>query len=1109
MKKLRYTLAALAAFASASVFAATWTVTSTGDDASDPATLRGAIAAASDGDTIEFAASLAGGAVLLDSSLGPISVTRAVVVEGPAAGRIALDMQNAACPILQSFDSDVSVTLRNLEFRNMKNTSGSYRQPQKTDPKTGPAVSILGTATIENCYFHDLWMSQTEDNGGDLYSDGGPALRVMGNLTMTGCEFRNNNLTANTGGVGSAVVVGGPTVSISGCDFVGNGRNAAPKGGTLVVLGSTTDFTADGCLFATNAVQFGQGGILFRQDIASGTFRVRNSVFRAFSGNSGWKNGGAVGCEGGGSARFVFANDEFSGIRFGGWGGAVRIESGSAEAVFANCTFLNVVGYEWGAVTDTRGKTVVVNCTAAGNVNTKNEARCSGTFFAINNVSLLNTVCTWNYSGNGAVWNDTARYGGTLNAYNSVNHLIHGGYNTAVGVQDYDASTVLFQESFATVSRIVDYNLGTAISSPVLTKDADDPDHVPGVVAISPYGILAGKGWPVKHDADWANIAYSQDGGATWTALLGSADAATTLLAADSRGLAYDDKDGVPVPPIGAARDVASEQVDAITILAFAVDTASVSWTEATATLTLHFAPGVDRAAVTAWVKPDGGEAVVWATATATSQNTSVLLTGLSPSTGYTVHFTLAVDGDETVYTTGDYPFTTDSLAAPVVSDVGETTATATASFAIPEGSGWTAARAVFTPVGGGEAVSVEADDLDELVFIGSLLADRDYTVAIEVSREGYAVTSPSAYFQTPFSGTLATSPFRRRIVFTTSGYDGGSTLENFPVLVRLSNETVPGFDPTAIDAAAIRFADMNGNLLAHEVDTWATTADGESTIWVCIPELSGRTTQFALYCKSSASAALTSARDPSRTWLLGGYVGVWHFGKPTVGEDGIPVYADSTGHGLSASPNMASNAPVFPGVAADEWAASVVGTAIQSTQGLYLPTARLSAWADVAAAAISAEAWIHRNNATTGEQKILSSFNSWDHGIQLRVSDRYWYGGGGLTQWSADYPITNAWTHIAAAWAKSGGGYVRVSGEVALSNRTGAEDVGFTMYSLTSNGGGGEAYKGLADEFRLRQGVSSVDWADATYDTSRPGTDFLTYGAYEPINTGFMMLLR
>ena len=1087
--------------------AGTLTVTSTGDDAADPATLRGAIAAAADGDTIAFDEALAGQAVLLDASLGPLAVTKNVEIVGPLSGRVALDMQNAACPILQSFDPAMSVTLRNLEFRNMKNTSGAYQQPQQSDPKTGPAVSITGSATIEDCDFHDLWMSQTEGNGSDTKSDGGSALRVAGNLSMARCEFRNNNLSASTGGIGS-VVVGGATVSIADCSFVGNGASAAPKGGTLAVLGSTTDFTLDHCLFATNAAQYGQGGIMFRQDISSGTFRIRNSIFRAFSGNRGWKNGGAIGYDGGGAVRFVFENDEFSDIYFGGWGGAVRLENSSGAAAFANCTFVNCAGNEWGGTVDTRCQTLYVNCTFVGNVNAHSNNNGSGTAFAISDVSLLNTVCTWNYSNGGSVWNDTSRYGGTLRVLNSYNHAAGTAPNVTDNAMDYTADTIFFAEPFRAVSKIQSYTVSTPISSPVLSYNANDPDGVPGVVEISPYGVLADAGWPVKHDADWENVAYSKDGGATWTALVGSETAATILLAADSRGLAYNlNPSDTPVPPIGSAQLVAGEEAP-VEVLAFSVDAETVTWTDATALLALHFAEGVPSAVVTAYVAQDGGEPVEWTNfvVSASVSATSVFLTGLLPDTAYEASVSVLAYGEIEPVSIPSVAFSTKGIGAPTVTGIGVNTATATAVFSIPATSPWTSARAVFVPEDGSQEMVVDASALDELVFTGALLADKDYHVRIEVVREGWVASSPATFFQTPYEGRLSTALFFKRAVFTVSGYDGDSALTNFPVLVRLSSAAMPGFNPTEIAPGGLRFSDANGLLLAHEVDTWANEADGECAVWVSLPLIEGRTTKFTMYCcKPSQSAFVTPARDSSRTWLLAGYIGVWHFGEPSTNAAGLAAYADSTGHGLDASPTRADNTPIFrPG------ATNVVGSAIQCRGGLFLPDEALAAWAAPHAAAVSIEAWVHGNGALSNDQKILSSYSSWDHGIALRLNDRYWYGAGNIRQWPSDYAIGNdAWKHLAAAWSATDNiGYVRVDGALALSGLHGAEDLGFAQYSLTSNGGNGEVFRGLADEFRVRRGVSSADWTQAVYDTSRPGTDFLTYGEMHQL-LGLTIMVR
>ena len=99
------------------------------------------------------------------------------------------------------------------------------------------------------------------------------------------------------------------------------------------------------------------------------------------------------------------------------------------------------------------------------------------------------------------------------------------------------------------------------------------------------------------------------------------------------------------------------------------------------------------------------------------------------------------------------------------------------------------------------------------------------------------------------FAGTLDTSRFHRMLSFTASGYDGASTLTNFPVLVRLSEESVAGFryaefgDATNDVYAALRFADATGRNLDYEIDFWNT--NGQSAIWVSLPVLSGQATDI------------------------------------------------------------------------------------------------------------------------------------------------------------------------------------------------------------------------------------------------------------------------
>ena len=79
----------------------------------------------------------------------------------------------------------------------------------------------------------------------------------------------------------------------------------------------------------------------------------------------------------------------------------------------------------------------------------------------------------------------------------------------------------------------------------------------------------------------------------------------------------------------------------------------------------------------------------------------------------------------------------------------------------------------------------------------------------------------------------LDTTLFAKKSDITVSGYAGSTPLANFPVLVRLAANSPDGFDygDCAADGSDLRFADANGDLIPHEIDTW-NDASGESLVW-------------------------------------------------------------------------------------------------------------------------------------------------------------------------------------------------------------------------------------------------------------------------------------
>ena len=127
----------------------------------------------------------------------------------------------------------------------------------------------------------------------------------------------------------------------------------------------------------------------------------------------------------------------------------------------------------------------------------------------------------------------------------------------------------------------------------------------------------------------------------------------------------------------------------------------------------------------------------------------------------------------------------------------------------------------------------------------------------------------------------------------TVAGYAGTTTLQNFPVLVKLSESAVPGFHYTdcAAGGADLSFADAAGNALPFDVDTW--NASGTSLVWVLLPEVApGGATSF----KMGWSDPNPPAANAAAVWTGSGHKGVWHMNAAS------PADASGSGNGGTAA---------------------------------------------------------------------------------------------------------------------------------------------------------------------------------------------------------------
>ena len=334
----------------------------------------------------------------------------------------------------------------------------------------------------------------------------------------------------------------------------------------------------------------------------------------------------------------------------------------------------------------------------------------------------------------------------------------------------------------------------------------------------------------------------------------------------------------------------------------------------------------------------------------------------------------------------------------------------------------------------------------------------------------------------------LDASPFDFRVPIAVSGYAGAAPLTNFPVLVALSADSPAGFrySDCAADGSDLRFADADGNLLPHEVDTW--NAAGESLVWVGLPVLTNGAA-FTMYY-GSAHPGPASAQN---LWSLAGYAGVWHL------TDGH----DSTTNGLDGT--------LVAGISAA--ADSKLGGALD------FDTAKMSVGTTPngdLASGFSLEAWCHarrltdKNGKTNGGNALF--------GKNLTMSVRVQGSGIQLTTPGVlDHPgancaiAANQWFHLGLTFKPN----TATSGKTTVADQYKVYRDGVQKASLGASRipnlanssemwlGGNQwseqDFDGILDEFRLSYSIRSADWLKAAFDTAAAPASFVTLGPAEP----------
>ena len=340
------------------------------------------------------------------------------------------------------------------------------------------------------------------------------------------------------------------------------------------------------------------------------------------------------------------------------------------------------------------------------------------------------------------------------------------------------------------------------------------------------------------------------------------------------------------------------------------------------------------------------------------------------------------------------------------------------------------------------------------------------------------------------FGEILEPTLFTKKCDFTVSGYAGSSTLEDFPVLVRLSEGSPVGFsyDDCAAGGADLRFTDVVGNLVPHEIETWNT--EGESLVWVKVPTLVGTATTITAYF--GANPAQLPAVDIHDTWTK--YVTVIH-GGTTIADSSVKKLTltanDVTGTGdggfIGGGMNKASKnskgvnvpSPYKNGLFTNDrqysisfWAKSPT----KSDDGTHVTVCGVTGW---------------------NQASFLGLFEK-GHGWSVAVSGTHHYseGKGKLPK--------DTWMHTAFSYNTEAGHLISYSdGDEIYNNAsvnkytdTGVDYWTFGGYANTANN---DNFYGDLDECRIYDGIASADWFKAEYD-SMHNSSFVVGGTVQPI---------
>jgi hypothetical protein len=320
------------------------------------------------------------------------------------------------------------------------------------------------------------------------------------------------------------------------------------------------------------------------------------------------------------------------------------------------------------------------------------------------------------------------------------------------------------------------------------------------------------------------------------------------------------------------------------------------------------------------------------------------------------------------------------------------------------------------------------------------------------------------------------------------SGYNGGGTLTNFPVLVTLSTN-LPGFSYAQFASpvgADLRFTDASGVLLIpHEIDEW--NPNGTSLVWVNVPSIASTNDFIWAWWGNPAGATLAAYSTNGAAWP--GYDVVWH-----LKESGFP-FADST----EQYPALTGTAPVSTLGEIGHGESFNGSSEFLNAGPVNLgPAFTLSAWVKLSSSETNIQTiWSSKPGGwnSAGVALYINTYNTRDGKLFLETGD----GVNGVDAVSAAGALTAGQWHFVAASVNETAGATELYLDGTNCTVSGGSVTDFpnqTAMNLGRITNNVYYLNGVLDEARIQSGAQSANWISASWANVVSNATFETYSA-------------